>query len=587
MNNNETHWIKPKISEELEFTKTTGNEIAIMKYGKEWPIVYMIFNDKEMYIGETVDAGTRMLQHYANPKRRQLKKVRFVYSNGFNKSSILDLESYLISHFSADGKFILQNDNAGQQKHNYWQQENYRAEFAGIWKSLQNLKLAKHSLTKIENDNLFKFSPYKNLTDDQFLIANHILSQLSTDIKNNKESTFIVNGGPGTGKTVLAIYLMKLLSTKTIDETGLDDKSLVRATKSIQQASPRLKIGIVVSMSNLRNTLKRVFKQFDDLGSKVVLGPGDVANYNGQFDILIVDESHRLKAPRNVGAEIGSIQKNNVKLGIDKKQGTQLDWIIKKSKHQIFFYDEYQSIKRADVDAKQFHELEKRGAHMLQLDAQIRCGKGGQRYVNYIRSIFSDKPPERFESFESKNESQNYDFKFFDNVHKMTEAIRKMNNDDGVELCRNVAGYAWEWKTKGKIAPQNLQETKACIDNGDYDIDIDGHKYIWNVRYDNWVNSPNSPNEIGCIHTIQGFDLNYAGVIIGNELKYDKEKDQLYIDKKQYFDKNGKNKTSDEDLKRYILNIYYILCTRGINGTYIYACDKNLREYLKKFVKSF
>ena len=81
MNNNETHWTKPKISEELEFTKTTGNEIAIMKYGKEWPIVYMIFNDKEMYVGETVDASTRMLQHYANPKRKQLKKVRFIYSN--------------------------------------------------------------------------------------------------------------------------------------------------------------------------------------------------------------------------------------------------------------------------------------------------------------------------------------------------------------------------------------------------------------------------------------------------------------------------------------------------------------------------
>ena len=78
MNNNETHWTKPKISEELEFTKTTGNEIAIMEYGKEWPIVYMIFNDKEMYVGETVDASTRMLQHYANPKRKQLKKVRIL-----------------------------------------------------------------------------------------------------------------------------------------------------------------------------------------------------------------------------------------------------------------------------------------------------------------------------------------------------------------------------------------------------------------------------------------------------------------------------------------------------------------------------
>ena len=324
-------WDKPKLSNELDFTSKTGNEIAIMEYGKEWPIVYMIYNDKEMYVGETVDASTRMLQHYANPKRRQLKKVRFVYSNGFNKSSILDLESYLISHVSADGKFKLQNDNAGQQKHNYWQQEKYRAEFAGIWKSLQDLELAKHSLSKIENASLFKFSPYKSLTDDQFLVANHILSKLGDDIKQGKESTFIVNGGPGTGKTVLAIYLMKLLSTLTLDETGIDDKSLIKSTRRIHQSLPHPKIGIVVSMSNLRSTLKYVFKHFDGLGEKVVLSPSDVANSREKFDILIIDEAHRLKAPRNVGAEIGSIQKNNLKLGMDRNLGTQLDWIIKKS----------------------------------------------------------------------------------------------------------------------------------------------------------------------------------------------------------------------------------------------------------------
>lgn len=587
MNNENSNWEKPKVSEELEFTRKTGNEIALLRYGKEWPIVYMIFNKKEMYIGETVDASTRMLQHYSSARRRQLEKVRFVYSNGFNKSSILDLESYLISHISADGQFKLQNDNAGHQKHNYWQQEKYRAQFAGIWEQLRDLELAKKSLSEIENDNLFKFSPYKDLTDDQFFAANNILNELKKDIINDKESTFIINGGPGTGKTVLAIYLAKLLLTYSASELGIDDKSLIRPVREIHKILPNPKIGIVVSMSNLRKILKTVLKNFDG-GKDIVLSPSDVANYKGKYDILIVDEAHRLKAPRNVGAEIGNIQKNNAKLGIDKTDGTQLDWIVKKSKHQIFFYDKFQSIKRADVDAAQFKKLKENGAREFILDTQIRCGKGGEKYVGYIRSIFSnDNRPEKFIDFENKKPENNYEFAIFDNVHKMTETIRKMNTSNDIGLCRNLAGYAWEWKTKGRISPQNLADTKRCIEHNLYDIDIDGYKYIWNTQYDGWVSSPNSENEIGCIHTIQGFDLNYAGVIIGNELKYDKEKDRLYIDKKEYYDKNGKNKTSDEDLEQYILNIYYVLCTRGINGTYVYACDEGVREYLKRYIKPY
>ena len=579
-------WMKPKISDEFDFSRDAIEKLTDEKYSQEWPIVYMIFNKKEMYIGETVDAETRMLQHYVSPRRRTLDKFRYIYSNGFNKSSTLDLESYLISHVSADGMFSLQNDNAGHQKHNYWQQEKYRAEFAGIWRNLQELKLAKNSIRTIENKNLFKFSPYKDLTDDQFLVANHILNTLKNDIRLNKNSTYIINGGPGTGKTVLAIYLVKLLSTKMTDEFDVEDKDLVRPVRAINKLLNSPKIGIVVSMSNLRNTLKSVFKHFDGIGSKVVLSPSEVANYHGKFDILIVDEAHRLKAPRNVGAEIGSIQNNNTKLGIDKKNGTQLDWVIKKSKHQIFFYDKFQSIKRADVDASQFETLIKNGARSQTLETQIRCGKGGQRYVDYIRSIFSDEPPKKYLEFKSKNANKSYDFKIFDNVHQMTEIIRKMDKKEDVGLCRNIAGYAWPWNTKGLIHPQNHKETTECIQNGHYDIDIDGNRYIWNVNYDGWINSPNSVNEIGCIHTIQGFDLNYAGVIIGNELKYDKEKG-LYVDKKEYYDKNGKNKTSDEQLKQYILNIYYILCTRGINGTYVYACDEGLREYLKQFITPY
>lgn len=579
------------ISNELDFTNNIRRDISINEpeYGKEWPIVYLIYNENEVYIGETVDASIRLEQHYENPVRRSLDKVRIISDKRFNKSVILDLESYLISHMSADTRFKkLQNGNAGHQRHNYYERDSYVTKFPGIWSSLRRIGLAEKAIRTIENDNLFKFSPYKSLTDDQYIVASHIIRDLVHDVKSKKERTFIVNGGPGTGKTVLAIYLMKLLSTDVEEDLGTDDEELIENIQKLRHLLPKMKIGIVVSMSNLRATLIDVFNSTYGLDKRMVFNPSNIANSSEKFDLLIVDESHRLKAPRNMmGTEMRNIRDNNMKLGLDENDGTQLDWIIKKSKYQIFFYDKFQSIKRTDIDSSCFEKLEKNGARSMNLDTQVRCGKGGQEYVNYVRSIFSDEPPECFIDFKDKKKKLDYDFRIFDNVREMTDLIKKLNRKDGVGLCRNIAGYGWPWKTKNKIHPRNERETEECIRMGKYDIDIKGNKYIWNSKIYGWVGTENSENEVGCIHTIQGYDLNYAGIIIGNELKYDKGSGRIIIDRSKYYDKNGKNKTSDEDLRNYILNIYSVLCTRGISGTFVYACDDGLRDYLKQFIKSF
>jgi DUF2075 family protein len=131
-----------------------------------------------------------------------------------------------------------------------------------------------------------------------------------------------------------------------------------------------------------------------------------------------------------------------------------------------------------------------------------------------------------------------------------------------------VAGYAWDWKTKdGK---------------SDYDIEIDGLKMIWNSTNSDWVNSKNAINEVGCIHTVQGYDLNYTGVIIGPEISYDPKEHKILIHKDKYLDFNGRRSIrNDEELKFYILNIYKTLLTRAIYGTYVYVADENLRNYLK------
>lgn len=565
-----------KVSNKIDFDETTYRQVASMEYGQEWPIVYVLFNDEEAYVGETVNAYTRLTQHYENPDKRKLKSVHIITDETFNKSVSLDLESFLISHMSADGRFKhLQNGNAGQRKHNYYRKDDYEAQFKDVWRQLQNLKLAHQEISEIENSNLFKYSPYKSLTPDQYLACTEIVHTLAEDIASEKERAFIIKGGPGTGKTILAIYLMKLLTTNIQDDTDSDGERLTEDLQRIHNRLPDFKIGLVISMVNLRNIVHKTLKAAG-MDPKLVMSPADVAKIDGKFDVLLVDEAHRLRTTRNAGTSVKSMYDTNKKLGLDEKNGNQLDWILRKSKHQVLFYDGLQSIKRTDVDAERFRVLEQHNnTEKFELKTQMRCAKGGQEYIDYIRTIFSQNPP-------TSRKFENYDLKLFDDIKIMTDLIRQ--KDAQIGLCRTVAGYAWPWKTKKQIAPQNLAETNACIANGMYDININGEKYIWNTRYDGWLDVENSVNEIGCIHTIQGFDLNYAGVIIGNELRYNLQTQRFEIDAKNYYDPNGKAKTSDEDLLRYILNIYAVLCTRGVHGTYIYACNAGVREYLRGLI---
>lgn len=597
----------------INFNAGTPAILKTKKYGTNWPVVYIINNKREAYIGETTDVSIRSGQHLGNESRRKLNKISIIGNDKFNKSSILDLESFLIKYMSADETFKLQNGNGGLQNHNYYQKEMYESEFKNIWKQLKSLGLVKNDLRVIENSDLFKYSPYKSLTVDQYMIVNDILSVLAMDVKNNNKSTFVINGGAGTGKTVLGIYLMKLLSESKDDKIVIEDDKVEQDLNDIiklRGAVDNLKIGLVIPMDNLRETLKKVFKNVKGLTPKMVLSPTDVAKSNYDYDLLIVDEAHRLRQRKNL-TQYGSFDKNNDKFNLGK-DGTELDWILLKSKYQIFFYDEHQSIKLTDVPKERFEQLKLlNNYHPYYLETQLRCMKGGNEYVNYIGELFSNKKPYKVVKF------ANYDFKLFNNVNDMVNEIKIKNNKFG--LCRNIAGYSWKWTSKKENKDYEKKEmkkfknlinstyndykkkhikedndskvyeilndlTQNYIEKNGADIEVQGYKYLWNTSNRNWINSPNSINEIGCIHTTQGFDLNYAGVIIGNELKYDPIKKEIYVKKNQYFDAKGKASTDDKQLLEYILNIYRTMCTRGILGTYLYICDDNLRNYFKEYI---
>lgn len=569
--------------ETYKFNTNVVEKLANTKYGNKWPVVYIINNEKEAYIGETINAYIRASQHLDNPKRQILNLINIISSEKFNKSVILDLEAFLIKYMAADKKFKLQNGNGGLQNHNYYQKELYESKFKDIWNKLKEKGIVQNDLLVIENSDLFKYSPYKSLTNDQYEVVTDILKTLADDVTNHKKSTFIVNGGAGTGKTILGVYLAKLLMEVKENNINIEEEIVdedIQETLKIHNSIEKLNIGLVISMENLRKTLKKVFKDVSGLSPNMVLSPNDVAKSKTRFDLLIVDESHRLRKRKNL-TQYGSFDQNNKKFKLGN-EGTELDWVRLQSDYQILLYDVEQSIKPTDVDKEVFEKIAKeKNTHNYSLKTQLRCLLGGDEYISYIKEIFSNNPPKE------KMDFNEYELKIFDNVDQMIKNIKNKNEMYG--LCRNVAGYAWKWNSKGKKLPMHVtkKEVQKMKENNVYDIEIDGYKYIWNSQPTDWINSENSINEIGSIHTTQGFDLNYTGLIIGNELKYDDINHKIIVDRNNYFDAKGKAGTSDEELLEYILHIYQTMCTRGMRGTYLYVCDEKLKEYLSKYIDKY
>ncbi len=513
----------------FEFNKSQFGKIKDYNFGSNWPVVYLIEGGKELYVGETINVYNRSNQHYDKPERRRLKKIHIITDEEYNKSAALDIESSLIEYISADGQYTLQNGNHGLKNHNYFDREKYQAKFEEIWGELKKMSMVKNELTQIRNSDLFKYSPYKALTIEQTAIADELLHE----IKQGVNKTFIVRGGAGTGKTILATYLFKQLSE--IKETS------------------ELEVGLVVPMTSLRKTIKKVFKNVKGLSSSQVIGPSEVSK---KYDILIVDEAHRLTQRKNI-TNYKSFDDTNKLLGLDKKSN-ELDWILKSSKIQILFYDENQSIRPSDIAPLNFSNLT---VKEFELKNQLRISMGldGEKYIKFVQDIFDLRKTEN-------KKFDRYDFKIYDDIGDMVSDIRKKNEQ--LDLCRIISGFSWPWVSKK--------------DPSKHDIEINGLKLKWNSVNHDWVYSKNAINEVGCIHTVQGYDLNYAGVIIGPELSYDPVEHKFIIYRDKYMDINGRNGVDDiKELERYIINIYKTLLVRGIEGTYVYIVDEELRKYFK------
>ena len=196
--------------------------------------------------------------------------------------------------------------------------------------------------------------------------------------------------------------------------------------------------------------------------------------------------------------------------------------------------------------------------------------RAGADYVAFVRALLRGEVTSG-----SRPDLGDYELRLFDDLGAMQREILQRNAADG--LARLVAGYAWEWKSN--------------TNKDAFDIELDGVRLRWNSTTKDWINSRASIDEVGSIHTGQGYDLNYAGVIIGPDLRFDADTGRLFIDRESYRDKKGKENNkqlgivySDEDLLAFIRNIYGVLLTRGMRGTFVYVCDPALRAYVASVI---
>lgn len=556
-----------------------------------WPVVYVLDSapagggrpgEVEVYVGETLNAQARLRQHLDSGTKTTMRSARVIFNERFNKSAALDLESFLIRLFAGDGQFKVINRNDGVVDGNYFERVRYQESFEAIFDALRQEGLFTRDIAAIENDDLFKLSPFKALTPEQTQAVEAIMRLVADRLLAEEDCTIVVRGAPGTGKTIVGIFLMKLiadLGTMEVDPEAENESPLSALFSSESRpAYSGLNVGFIIPQQSLRLSVQKVFRRTRGLEARQVMSPFTAAEHEGTFDVLLVDEAHRLN--RRANQPSGPLNKkfadiNRALFGEDDLSKTQLDWIAAKSRIRILLLDERQTVMPADLPreavAAAVAKARSDGGY-FELQTQMRV-RGGRDYVEHVRGLLDVSAPASALEARARVRAADYEVRFFDDIRALHDAIRLRDQEYG--LARLVAGYAWEWKSKNNATAM--------------DIEIDGYGLQWNRTAVDWITSPGAIEQVGSIHTVQGYDLNYAGVIIGDDLRIDPETGRLVGVRESYFDKRGKQNNklldieyNDDDLSRYIADIYGVLLTRGIRGTYVYISDPALRAHLQE-----
>lgn len=548
----------------------------ILKY----PTVYVINNAKSnkhsesfaVYVGETNDIKQRTTEHLNNDVKNRIDFQKFagdknteMYVIGhdhFNKSLTMDIENKMMLYMSGVDAVSKLNNRRENQQNDYYTSNEMEAIFSKIWKKLHAFNKNLFPLEEtIESSAIFKASPFHKLTTEQKMAKDTILERVSETLKQNNtdHQLILVEGEAGSGKTVLMSTIFYLLYELGNDANypefnDLDCRILVNQDEQVK----------------VYKTLVHKLQLGKKGQTKIASKPTAFINNTSldePVDVSLVDEAHLLWTQ-----------------GKQSYRGkNQLEDIIKRSKITIAIFDKHQVIRTQgyleEQQVKALERMAQKNNNLIFLENQLRMN-ANKATVTWIRNLVKG-------NIENIPTDDKYEIKIFNDPNKMHKAISNKNQHDGDNgLSRMLATFDWNY-TANKKNPNDTE--------GYWQVKFDNFSLPWNNQLPSkhkklaWAEQPQTINEIGSTFTIQGFDLNYSGVIIGPSVKFRDGK--VIYDPNESKNKNAiQKRTLSTNETKYVAdellpNELNVLLTRGVHGLYIYAVDEQLRKELLKASK--
>lgn len=404
-------------------------------------------------------------------------------------------------------------------------------------------KLLEEAAGILDEGNIDAFS----LLEEQITAKNTIISKIRKLSKLATKSVILVKGGPGTGKTVIALHLVALLAQF---KKALNFRYVTKSKPLLEGVKNRLRRGSPVK---------------DLFAKPTAFLPADCKE--NEYDVLLIDEAHRIANSAN----------NQYTPANKRTDLTMLETFVRAGKICVFFIDDKQAVRSSEIGSEALirDNAKKFGATVdeVSLVSQFRCN-GSNNYLDWVEQILYNRP------VTSVFDPKEFDFRIFDDPNELYEEIVAKNKLPDTS-ARLTAGYCWPW-TDHVVDGELAKDVRI----GDFAMPWETHGNIARppkgyVRWYEWAYRPEGIKQVGCIYTAQGFEFDYIGVILGPDIKYNAAAGRIEVDRTPIHDATLRRGGTDT----YVRNIYRVLMSRGMKGCFVYCCDPELKQHLLRCVK--
>ncbi|MBR2554407.1 MAG: DUF2075 domain-containing protein [Aeriscardovia sp.] len=528
----------------------------------------------EVYVGETNDILSRTRQHYQqigedgawqNSLRNNRASLYIIGHKHFNKSLTLDVENRLIQYLLSADSVKRVHNLRGNPQNQYYPSEELDQIFRNLWRNLRkDNKELFPAESQIKDSAIFKASPLHKLTKEQIIARDLIVEKVLQALERNENGKLVfIDGEAGTGKTVL--------NSSTFYEL------FCRA----EEENREIKCVLLVNHEEQVSVYKQIAEKLGltEKYGDVVSRPTHFINNHSEtnkVDVAFVDEAHLLWTQGTLG--YGG--------------HNQLKDVMERARVTVVMYDENQVLSTQqyweDNSLQKYRNQAIKDGAYLELKTQLRMS-AGESVLQWI----DDFTKEGIVGPIPKNLG-NYSIQIFDHPEDLDKAIIQKAKKQDTALSRLIATYDWPYNSKADEGKRLGKYWEVLINkwhkpwNRELERTLD-KKEKKRIKGLAWAEQPQTINEVGSTFTIQGFDLNYAGVILGPSVKY-RDGKIVFDPSKSYNEKaiqnrtlsNGKKQKFGEQLLQHEVRV---LMTRGVNGLYIYACDDELRKVLQQASK--